>query len=107
VQVWPWQVGVLPPHAVQRLPLPPQLALLVPPVQVLLRQQPPLQSCVGPQALVHLWVLGSQELPAGQSVGPLHPHALLTQAVPCTFPTQLTQLPGVPQLVWVLRQLMP
>lgn len=49
------QVGVLPLQATQMSPLPPQAPLLVPAVQVLFEQQPPLQSCVGPQTLVHLW----------------------------------------------------
>ena len=99
------QVGVLPSQATQMSPLPPQAPLLVPAVQVLFEQQPPLQSCVGPQTLVHLWLVVLQAKPVGQSPGTLHPQTLLTQAVPSAFPTQLTQLPGAPQLVEVLAQL--
>jgi hypothetical protein len=78
--------------------------LLVPAVQTLFSQQPPLQSWVGPQALVHLLVEASQAKPVGQSLALLHPQALLTQADPSACPTQLTQFPGVPQLVEVLAQ---
>jgi hypothetical protein len=104
VQALFWHVGVLPLQVVQISPLPPHALLLAPAVQVLFSQQPPLHSWVGPQAFVHLRVLMSQALPVGQSLGPLHPQTLFTQADPSAFPTQLTQFPGVPQLVEVLAQ---
>lgn len=53
VHALPWQVGVPPPQLVHAAPSPPQVALLVPAVHMLLSQQPPLHSCAGPQMLVH------------------------------------------------------
>jgi hypothetical protein len=65
-----------PRQSSQVLPVLPQAICVVPATQVPALQQPPLQSCVGLQLVVHLCEPVSQASPAGQSLVTLQPQRL-------------------------------
>jgi hypothetical protein len=80
----------LSPHADGEVP-----AWHVPPV--LAEQHPPLQGWAELHAVLHVFVVVSQAMPAGQSPGLVHPHAwvpavVATHALPAALPTQFVQV---------------
>lgn len=122
-QLPPVHVGLCPEHPWQALPLLPQASLALPFVQLVPLQQPPLhvsppehdvvhtcdelQACPGGQSPwlshpqtpspSHLWPC----VDAAQSGVPWQPQVVPVQADPSGDDAQLSQCPGVPQLVGV------
>ena len=77
------------------MPVFPQAPSESPVWQLLVEQQPPLQSWVALQALVHACVVVLHAMNVGQSVATLQPHVVLpTQMWPAAFPAQFTQAAG-------------
>ncbi len=89
----PAQPAQAPPEAPQASDPVPATHVPAPPSSS--AQQPVLQSWVALHAVVHVWVVVSHAWFAGQSVGPLQPHAPagpapeMTHAEPAALPTQV------------------
>jgi hypothetical protein len=91
----------------QALPPAPQVGAPVPALQVPLLQQPPLQACVGLQAVVQVWMVASQAWLDGQSAAPPQPQAPPPATAMQTAPAGLVEqgvqappeLPQVPSSV--------
>lgn len=88
----PLHVGVPPPQATQAMPIPMQLALVVPATQLVPSQQPPLQANLLAHTTVQVF-LPSQALPGAQSPGAVQPQAPLTHAWPALDAVQSRQRP--------------
>jgi hypothetical protein len=96
-QMWPLRLAVQSTHAPPEMP---QLDGILPPLQVVPAQQPPLHGCDEEQVPVQACFEMSQAVSDAQSVAALQPQAVpLMQRWPAAFEVQLVQaMPSPPQV---------